>query len=171
MKSSSPVFMLKTNLPEKTFELGRQLARFAYPGLLLLLFGDLGAGKTQLSKGIGFELGFFDVRSPTFILLARHEGALPLVHADLYRLESSAVPVFELEECLEEGSLLVVEWGERWLSPPDEDRWDVRMQYGNESEEEGSIRSVSITAYGRRAEEQLLFAVQGLKDTGWRVGL
>lgn len=166
MKSSPPGFMLKTNLPEETFELGRQLARFAYPGLLLLLLGDLGAGKTQLSKGIGCELGFSDVRSPTFILLARHEGALPLIHADLYRLEPSAVPVFELEECLEEGSLLVVEWGERWLSPPDEDRWDVRIQY--ENEEDDSARSINITAYGRRAEDQLSLAVQGLKDAGWR---
>lgn len=168
MKKVSPVFTLKTTLPEQTFELGRQLARFAYPGLLLLLFGDLGAGKTQMAKGIGLELGFFDVRSPTFTLLARHEGVLPLVHADLYRLEPLAVPVFELEESLEEGAFLVVEWGERWVFPPQEDRWDVYLRYDDEDDAD-SARSVSVKAYGKRAEKQLLSVIQSLKDIGWRV--
>lgn len=166
MRGCPPSFLLETDFPERTFELGRQLARLAYPGLLLLLFGDLGSGKTQLSKGIGFQLGFSDVRSPTFILLARHEGALPLVHADLYRLEPSAVPVFELEECLEEGALLVVEWGERWTSPPDEDRWDIRIRHASE---EGNARSISMVACGERASACLREAVGELKNAGWRV--
>ena len=141
-------------------------------GGTIVLYRQLEPGQPQCialdGQGIGLELGFFDVRSPTFILLARHEGVLPLVHADLYRLEPLAVPVFELEESLEEGAFLVVEWGERWLFPPQEDRWDVYLRYDDEDEAD-SARSVSIRAYGKRAEKQLLSAIQSLRDLGWRV--
>lgn len=76
------------NDAQATRDLGRQIAGLAYPGLVLALQGELGAGKTTLAQGVGDGLNVQDrVRSPTFIILSLYEkGRLPMVHADLYRL-------------------------------------------------------------------------------------
>ena len=77
--------------PEETFELGRRLGAVLEPGDVLVLTGDLGAGKTQLTKGIAVAMGVEDeVTSPTFALEAVHEGErMPLYHFDLYRLHDA----------------------------------------------------------------------------------
>jgi tRNA threonylcarbamoyladenosine biosynthesis protein TsaE len=72
---------------ETTRSLGAALAGVARPGDQILLWGELGAGKTQLAKGFGAGLGVREtVNSPTFVLMAEYEGRLPLFHLDLYRL-------------------------------------------------------------------------------------
>ncbi len=105
----------------RTRTLGRRLARLLRPGDVLLLQGPLGAGKTTFAQGVGAGLGVEGpVRSPTFVLLARHEGRTPLSHADLYRLDDPAqVAELALEEQAADG-VLVVEWPERGLDalPP-----------------------------------------------------
>jgi tRNA threonylcarbamoyladenosine biosynthesis protein TsaE len=74
-----------------TRALGARLAPAARPGDLLCLWGDLGAGKTQLAKGFGAGLGVTDtISSPSFILMAEYAGRLPLFHVDLYRLADAA---------------------------------------------------------------------------------
>jgi tRNA threonylcarbamoyladenosine biosynthesis protein TsaE len=79
---------VETASPADTRSLGAALAKLARPGDRILLWGDLGAGKTQLAKGFGAGLGVATtVTSPTFILMAEYEGRLPLFHLDLYRLE------------------------------------------------------------------------------------
>ena len=104
----------------ETRAVGRSLGRAATPGTLLALTGPLGAGKTQLAKGVAEGLGVQSVvNSPTFILMNEHEGRLRLFHADAYRLG-------EPEEALAAGLLderqaagvTVVEWADRlegWL--------------------------------------------------------
>ena len=81
---------------------------------MLLLVGGLGAGKTTFVRGLAGGLGYAGhVTSPTFTLCHTYDGRLALVHADLWRLERSAeVADLALEEELEEGGVLVVEWGE-----------------------------------------------------------
>jgi tRNA threonylcarbamoyladenosine biosynthesis protein TsaE len=101
-----------------TEALGARLGEASRPGDVLLLEGPLGAGKTVLARGIARGLGVAgEVSSPTFVLVHQHLGRLPLVHADLYRLESRAeIDALGLLELAEDG-VLVVEWADRapWL--------------------------------------------------------
>lgn len=92
---------------------GRRLAGLLRPGDVVLLSGGLGAGKTVFAGGIGDGLGVEDpVVSPTFVLVRRYRGLMPMTHADIYRLGSSAeIEDLELPAEASEG-VLVVEWGD-----------------------------------------------------------
>jgi len=96
--------------------IGSVLAPLLLPGDVILLSGDLGAGKTQLTKGVALGLGVADpVTSPTFNILLVHEGRIPLYHFDLYRLERAS----ELEDLdyfatLEADGVSIVEWGDKF---------------------------------------------------------
>jgi tRNA threonylcarbamoyladenosine biosynthesis protein TsaE len=107
----------------RTRALGRRLAKLLRAGDVGLLQGPLGAGKTAFAQGVGAGLKVEgQVTSPTFVLMARHDGgSLPLYHADLYRLTASEeVAELELAEQAADGVLLV-EWPERGLDTlPDE---------------------------------------------------
>ncbi len=78
-----------TRSAEETISLGVHIAGLLFPGAFLALSGDLGAGKTALSQGLGKGLGIADVTSPTFTILQEHEGRLPLYHFDAYRLQNA----------------------------------------------------------------------------------
>jgi tRNA threonylcarbamoyladenosine biosynthesis protein TsaE len=102
--------------PAETESLGERWGRTAERGLVIGLSGDLGAGKTQLVKGIARGLGVTaQVHSPTFTLVNEYGGGrLRLFHLDLYRLESHAQIVSAgLEEFLQPDGLAVIEWAER----------------------------------------------------------
>jgi tRNA threonylcarbamoyladenosine biosynthesis protein TsaE len=107
-----------TNSAEETVEVGRGLAAIL-PAKLILLRGDLGAGKTTLVKGIAQALGVAsadDVTSPTFTLVHEYAGSdKSLYHLDLYRLElERELTPLGIEEMEENGVLLLVEWGEKF---------------------------------------------------------
>ncbi|MDY7094492.1 MAG: tRNA (adenosine(37)-N6)-threonylcarbamoyltransferase complex ATPase subunit type 1 TsaE [Acidobacteriota bacterium] len=115
---------------EQTRAIGAELADELRPAGVLLLYGDLGSGKTVLVKGLAEALGIDPetIRSPTYTLIHEHdEGEIPLVHVDLYRLDSQEVAGLGLEEFLEPTSatapeaagVVVVEWAERlpWEPP------------------------------------------------------
>jgi tRNA threonylcarbamoyladenosine biosynthesis protein TsaE len=97
--------------------LGRRLGQTLLPGDILLLFGDLGAGKTTLTKGIvsGLEVNDEEyVRSPTFTIINQYQGRQPIYHIDLYRLDSNAdILNLGLEEFLYGDSILIIEWAEK----------------------------------------------------------
>jgi tRNA threonylcarbamoyladenosine biosynthesis protein TsaE len=104
--------------PTETEALGEAWARTAQSGLVLGLSGDLGAGKTQLVKGIARGLGILQrVHSPTFALVNIYTGGrLTLFHLDLYRLETrEQILAAGLEEYLTPDGVTVIEWAERWL--------------------------------------------------------
>ena len=111
--------------PAETEALGERWGREAQRGLVIALSGDLGAGKTQLVKGLARGLGATSrVHSPTFTLVNEyHGGRLRLFHLDLYRLETRAqILAAGLEEYLQPDGVTVVEWGERmpdeaWRTP------------------------------------------------------
>lgn len=117
---------------EETFELGRRLSLQAAPDSCFVLTGDLGAGKTHLSKGFAAGLGVTEeITSPTFAIVERYDsGRLPLLHWDLYRLEDE----WELEDVdwyglTESGAVSLVEWGDKFPDAlPEDCRFiDVRV--------------------------------------------
>ena len=108
---------------EETQALGGAWGREAVSGLVIALCGDLGAGKTQLAKGIARGLGITGrVHSPTFTLVNHYEGGrLPLFHVDLYRLDSpDQIIAAGLEEYFNTAGVSVIEWAERWLGAADQ---------------------------------------------------
>lgn len=112
-----------------TIALGERLGRVAGPGDLICLWGDLGAGKTQLAKGIAAGLDVRDtVTSPTFILMNEYDGRLPLFHVDLYRLADAtdALAGGVVDDRQADG-LTVVEWPERMGDVLPAGRLDVRI--------------------------------------------
>jgi len=104
-----------THSAEETRALGEALGRAALPGDVLWLHGELGAGKTEMTKGVAAGLECSDpVSSPSFALIHEYRGGrLPLFHVDLYRLETAAALDLGLEDYLEDEGVTVVEWGER----------------------------------------------------------
>jgi tRNA threonylcarbamoyladenosine biosynthesis protein TsaE len=109
-----------THSPDETFALAAGLAASLRPGTFVLLRGDLGAGKTVFVRGLASGLGVDPdgVTSPTFVLVQHYRGRIPLIHADLYRLETAAaVEDLGLEE-LESGAVVAVEWADRMPREP-----------------------------------------------------
>jgi tRNA threonylcarbamoyladenosine biosynthesis protein TsaE len=146
--------VVTTTSGAKTRALGRRLARLLRAGDILLLQGPLGAGKTTLAQGIGAGLRVdAPVRSPTFVLMARHDGgALPLYHADLYRLESAdEVADLSLAEQASDGVLLV-EWPERGLAALPEEHVLVVLE---PAPDEASTRRITVVAVGDRYKRVL----------------
>ena len=105
-----------TDSEEQTRERGARLARELGPGAVVLLSGDLGAGKTAFVRGLAAGLGVDpdEVTSPTFTLVHEYRGGrLPLVHVDLYRLERADLDEIGLDQDLASGGVVAVEWAER----------------------------------------------------------
>jgi len=159
--------------PERMAELGARIAAELRAGDLVLLNGELGAGKTTLTRGIGAALGVRGaVTSPTFVLARTHprEGKAPLVHVDAYRL-TSAMELDDLDIDFS-SSIVIVEWGadlmegiaDEWLSV------DIVRPHGGQKVSSGAVdenadenvnentdenadvepREVSIAAHGAR---------------------
>jgi tRNA threonylcarbamoyladenosine biosynthesis protein TsaE len=118
-----------TGAPEQTRAIGRALGAVAEPGSMICLVGPLGAGKTELAKGVAEGLGIRSiVNSPTFVLMNEHAGRLRLFHIDAYRLddpdEARAAGLFDERQA---DGVSVVEWADRldgWL--PD-DRLEITL--------------------------------------------
>jgi tRNA threonylcarbamoyladenosine biosynthesis protein TsaE len=120
---------IATASPSETLAVGRHLAALLRAGDIVLLAGRLGVGKTVLAAGIGEGLGVEEpLTSPSFILARVHEGFLPLIHADVYRLGSIAeFEDLELPEQARDGVLLI-EWGDVVAHGVPEDHLLVRME-------------------------------------------
>jgi tRNA threonylcarbamoyladenosine biosynthesis protein TsaE len=104
--------VFESNSAERTEQIGAELARELQPGDVVLVRGDLGAGKTTLVRGACRELGVTGaVRSPTFTIGIRHEGRIPVSHLDLYRLEDmGAEDPGLLDDYVTASAITFVEW-------------------------------------------------------------
>ena len=113
MSQNLPLMSISTNSAEETRWLAVQLAGLVKPGDLVVLSGDLGAGKTTFTQGFGSALGVrVPITSPTFTLANRYEGDLIFNHLDVYRLENiNEVSDLGLYELVDGNSVTVVEWG------------------------------------------------------------
>src|SRR5258708_23320090 len=109
----------KTHSAEETTDLGRRLSADIKAGIIVLLRGDLGAGKTTLVKGIaeGFQAALAeDVTSPTFTLIHEYRGPkVTLYHIDLYRIDTQReLDTLALDDLISVNSILLIEWGEKF---------------------------------------------------------
>ena len=133
--------ILSTSEPE-TEAAGERIAASLESGDVLLLHGQLGAGKTAFVRGLARGLGAppDDVSSPTFTLIQEYRGGrLPLFHVDLYRLASAEVDDLGLDELISGRAVVAIEWAERWLRRP-LDAIEVRIEGGKTEERHILIR-------------------------------
>lgn len=128
---------------EETSAAGERFASRLRPGEVVLLYGDLGAGKTAFVRGLAKGLGASadDVSSPTFTLIQEYRGSVTLQHVDLYRLKPSEVEDLGLDELTDGTAIVAIEWAERWAAAPPA-AWIVRM------EDEGGDRRRIIIRIG-----------------------
>ncbi|MBA2280166.1 MAG: tRNA (adenosine(37)-N6)-threonylcarbamoyltransferase complex ATPase subunit type 1 TsaE [Actinomycetota bacterium] len=143
----------RTRSVAETQELAGALAELARPGDLLLLAGDLGAGKTAFAQGFGRGLGVEGlITSPTFTLAREYDGTrLRLHHLDVYRLETMA-EVFDvgLPELLDEDAVVLVEWGDAIAPAVPADFLEIRLSLGDADDERLlELRSVGPSWAGR----------------------
>jgi tRNA threonylcarbamoyladenosine biosynthesis protein TsaE len=134
-------YELRTASEAATEDVGARLAETLKAGDVLLLSGELGTGKTAFVRGVARGLGAdaADVSSPTFTIVQTYRGRdLRLVHVDLYRLSAPEVEEVALDDLLEPGTVLAVEWAERWTSPPP-GAITVSLAHG-----EGDVRVISV---------------------------
>jgi tRNA threonylcarbamoyladenosine biosynthesis protein TsaE len=140
--------------PEQTQRLGVRIGEVLEPGFLVCLAGDLGSGKTTLTQGIARGWGSLDpVTSPSFILINEYQRAdrQTLYHLDAFRLKDAGEALFlGLEDLLESGSPMVVEWPERILSALPEERLWIDMHWVDELR-----RGLQLQATGIRYERML----------------
>jgi tRNA threonylcarbamoyladenosine biosynthesis protein TsaE len=128
-----------THSAEETIALGRELAALLAPPELVLLRGELGAGKTTLIKGIaeGFEAAAQeDVTSPTFTLVHEYRGPQAnLYHIDLYRVDTlRELETLGLDDLLAENSILLIEWGEKFARFQRERDVEIELERLGENE-------------------------------------
>lgn len=128
-----------TRSPEETIALGRELARELAPPQLVVLTGDLGAGKTTLIKGIAEGFGAAkqeDVTSPTFTLIHEYRGkGADVFHIDLYRVDTPReLETLGLDDLFSERSVVLIEWGEKFARFERERTAEIRIERVGESE-------------------------------------
>jgi tRNA threonylcarbamoyladenosine biosynthesis protein TsaE len=136
-----------TESEEETIERGRELARRLRPPVLVLLSGELGSGKTTLTKGIVSGLGaarIEDVTSPTFTLVHVYRNHAKVYHVDLYRIADwHDLETLGLEDVLSEPAVVVVEWPERFTLRSDWPRVEVKLRHVEESRRQIAIHDAA----------------------------
>ncbi len=156
---------VRTATAEDTRELAASLAPLARSGDVVLLAGGLGAGKTTFAQGFARGLGVVGpVTSPTFTLVRQYAGtALQLLHADVYRLDTLAeVADLALSELVEDGAVLLVEWGDAAAPALGDETLTVALEPGAGADE----RTAVVTGRGARWGDLRPAVVAALKPWG-----
>lgn len=144
-----------------TTELGEKIGQQLMPGDCLVLTGELGTGKTALTKGIALGLEIEQmVKSPTYTIVREyHQGRLPLYHMDVYRIEDGGVEL-GLEEYFAAGGVSIVEWGRQIQAELPESYLEISLNYTENSEQ----RQVQFESVGLRSERLLNDIIKILKE-------
>ena len=156
----------ETHSPNDTLILGERIGRHLEAGDIVLLFGDLGAGKTTLTQGIARGLGVAQeeyVRSPSFTLVNQYKGKVPVFHIDLYRIDSShELEDLGLEEVFSSEGISIVEWAEKLFAREDTslpllgiERW-IEIHITIEQEES---RKLDLKTHNIESTEHPVFAL------------
>jgi tRNA threonylcarbamoyladenosine biosynthesis protein TsaE len=137
---------------ESTMQLGRKLALRLKAGDIVALYGELGAGKTCLVRGLAKGLGVAEgqVASPSFSLINEYPGPIPLFHVDCYRLHlDEEIEELGLEEYFDGPGITIIEWAERIKKLPD-DRLDISFRIVDETR-----RLIRINACGKTVQRMI----------------
>ena len=134
---------------EKTVAFGESLSQILKGGDVLALIGDLGVGKTLITRGIASGLGIKtgQVSSPTFTLIQAYDCTIPVIHVDLYRLEHPlAIQQLGLEDYFTYQNIVIIEWADRFIQALPPDYLDIQLQHGDTE----TSRYMTIRATGPR---------------------
>jgi len=144
------VFQINSLNPYQTQQIGTSIGELAQAGDLILLVGDLGAGKTCLTQGIGWGTGFEGyTTSPSFVLVREYQGKIPLYHIDLYRLDNiEEIAELGIDDYLCGEGICVIEWADKALDYFPADHLFIRLDYMGNNE-----RQLSFKASGNRYAE------------------
>ncbi|MGE0473726.1 MAG: tRNA (adenosine(37)-N6)-threonylcarbamoyltransferase complex ATPase subunit type 1 TsaE [Nitrospirales bacterium] len=138
----------------KTLELGQQIAKILTGGSILALTGELGSGKTQFTRGVGIGLGIPEehITSPTFTLIQEYPATIPLIHIDLYRLETHAdIQSLGLSEYFQTPYIVIIEWADRMQRALPSDSLRLQFSHGEHHE----VRVVDIQGTGSKSRESV----------------
>lgn len=137
---------MQISTAEEMQDLGRKLGLRLKVGDVVALIGPLGAGKTELTKGIAAAFGIEEVTSPTFVIARNYRSNPPLIHMDAYRLLAGANPLFELEDLdLDaEKAITVIEWGGELVEKISSDYLEVHIN------RDSDVREVTFVGHGAR---------------------
>ena len=163
--------MAHTDSASATQDLAASLAELARPSDLLVLVGDLGAGKTAFTQGFGRGLGIDDqITSPTFALVQSYTGRLDLYHLDVYRLDQVAEALdLGLSELLDDGSVTVIEWGDAITPVLPHDYLEVHLHFVGEAGDAEAFaeeRRLTVRVVGPSWQPRLLGLAGALE--AWR---
>ncbi|HHV06593.1 MAG TPA: tRNA (adenosine(37)-N6)-threonylcarbamoyltransferase complex ATPase subunit type 1 TsaE [Firmicutes bacterium] len=159
------VFQLTTKSVEETEKIGHKLGELAEPGMLILLTGDLGAGKTAFARGVGRGLGVKGpVTSPSFTLVEEHHGRIPLYHMDVYRLHSPEELIdIGYEEYVDSEGICLIEWGDLVREMLSAEHLEIKISGV------GAERTITFLPYGayyKRLVEELTTSVASSSGDG-----
>lgn len=153
------MLQLRTRSVEGTRAVAAALETVLRPGDVVLLSGDLGAGKTAFVQGLAAALGVTErVTSPTFTLAQTYQGRMELHHLDVYRLDNLAeVLDLDLPELLDGGGVVCIEWGEVVVPELPREFLQVRLQLGHpEDVADARVIELDLTGSGWRSREAAL---------------
>lgn len=142
--------IINVNTIEETIQLGNRIGQLLQPGMMITLNGDLGAGKTTFTKGIGQALNIRRIiNSPTFTILKQYQGKYNLSHFDAYRLEGQDENL-GFEEIFDSDDICVVEWPEFIEKILPKERLEITIQRVDDH-----CRKFELTAIGKKYEDLL----------------
>jgi tRNA threonylcarbamoyladenosine biosynthesis protein TsaE len=139
---------ISINSVEQMHQLGAKIGAELKPSDVVVLTGDLGAGKTVLTQGIAAALGFEQITSPTFVISRIYKGKPNFIHADAYRLLDTGIESFtdlDFESYLS-SSIFVIEWGAPFVTTLADQYLDIKINQGSTE----TSRNVEITPIGQR---------------------
>ena len=144
--------IIKQNLSEvQLAQLGFSIGSNLFGGAFIALFGDLGAGKTTLTRSIAKALKIDDISSPTFLIVEEHEGLLPLFHFDAYRL-SGEQELYDIgfDDYINRNGVIIMEWCENVAGVLPEERIEIKIEGSG-----FSPRNLTIEAFGEKHSKLL----------------
>ncbi len=140
---------------EQTLAFGQHLGQILKGGDVLALTGDLGVGKTLMTRGVALGCGLPQecVNSPTFSLIQVYDNHVPLIHIDLYRLESQkAILQLGLDDYFIAPNIVIIEWADRFIEILPPDYLEIHLEHGDTE----TLRSLSVRSTGPRSRDIVL---------------
>ena len=150
-KFGNIILHIDSHSENETRNFGRRFGEIITSGILVLLYGDLGTGKTVFVRGVGDAFDVSGVRSPSFTLINEYESdsGMRIIHADLYRLNENSDDSLGLHEYIDDkDSIVFIEWPERMKKIDSENMIEIFFEAMNESE-----RRITIKSHGPKAQE------------------